>query len=316
MSQRDLLLMTAPIREALDIPYHELGPPSLQPAVALVAGLHGDELNGTFVLARLADFLNGVEAGRFPKLKLLERVLVVPAVNVTGINSRSRSWPFDKTDLNRMFPGNVFGETTQRIACAVLEATRKARYRLDLHSSSLDFEELPQVRLYASTPEERATARLFGLPAVMERSVSPVFTSTLLYSWKYWPGQSFLLQIGHAGNIQLPHCQRVFMALVAFLGRVGVLAGVDLAEEEEEVLYFGKESALKLYADRAGMFVSDRQVGQWVRPGQELGYIYDSFHGNVHTKVTAPAAGIITGIRRGPLLFEGDLLVRLNRKMA
>jgi hypothetical protein len=64
------------------------------------------------------------------------------------------------------------------------------------------------------------------------------------------------------------------------------------------------------------MFVSDRQVGQWVRPGQELGYIYDSFHGNVHTKVTAPAAGIITGIRRGPLLFEGDLLVRLNRKMA
>ena len=61
---RDLLCMTAPVREGFDIPCHEIGPKSSHPAAAFVAGLHGDEINGIFILSRLADFLNSVEAGK------------------------------------------------------------------------------------------------------------------------------------------------------------------------------------------------------------------------------------------------------------
>jgi predicted deacylase len=282
--------------------------------VALVGGLHGDEINGVFILARLADFLNGVETGSYPELRLLKKVLIIPAVNVLGINLRTRTWPFDKTDINRMFPGSTIGETTQRIAYAVLEATKRADYRIDIHTASSDFEELPQVRLHGPSAQERETARLFGLPAVMERSLSPVFTTTLTYSWKVWPGQSFILRVGQAGTVQLEHCQRVFRSLVSFLGRIGVLEGVQLAAEDEEVCFFDKPSGFRVFAEKAGTFVSDRQVGRWVRQGQELGYIYDSFSGNVIEKVVSPVAGLLTGIRRHPLLFEGDLLLRVNRK--
>ncbi|KAA0893345.1 M14 family metallopeptidase [Oryzomonas rubra] len=311
MSSRDLVLMTAPLREDFTIPCHELGPAAGNPAVSFVSGLHGDEINGIYILARLADFLTAVEGGGYPKLRLAQRVLIIPAVNVLGTNTLRRAWPFDQSDQNRMFPGNQMGETTQRIAYTVLEATKKSAYRVDLHSSNLYFEELPQVRLYDPTPEERETAHLFGLSAIMERSVSPVFTTTLMYSWKYWPGQSFLLQIGQAGSIQLPHCQQVFRGLVSFLGRIGVLEGVEVAEADQEALYFTRECSVRIYADRAGMFVSDKSLGGWVSKGQELGYIYDSFNGNVRTRVTAPVAGLLTGIRRQPMLFEGDLLMRI-----
>jgi len=311
---RNLLCMTAPVREGFDIPCHEIGPKAQHPAVALVSGLHGDEINGVFVLSRLADFLNSVEAGKFPDLKLTRRVLIIPAVNVLGINLRTRTWPFDKSDINRMFPGSTIGETTQRIAYAVLEATKRAELRIDLHTASTDFEEVPQVRLHGPTAEERETARLFGLQAVMERSLSPVFTTTLMASWKVWPGQSFVLRVGQGGTVQLDHCQRVFRSMVSFLGRVGVLEGVQMAAEDEEVCYFDKSSAFRVYAEKAGTFVSDRAVGRWVRAGQELGYIYDSFGGNVIEKVVSPVAGLLTGIRRHPLLFEGDLIVRVNRK--
>ena len=54
-------------------------------------------------------------------------MIVIPAVNVLGVNTRSRHWPFDGTDMNRMFPGYDGGETTQRIAAAVLELTLAAR---------------------------------------------------------------------------------------------------------------------------------------------------------------------------------------------
>lgn len=307
--------MTAPVREGFDIPCHEIGPRAAHPAAALVGGLHGDEINGTFILARLADFLNQVEAGRYPELKLVQKVLIIPVINVLGVNLRTRTWPFDNTDINRMFPGSTLGETTQRIAYAVLEATKKAKLRVDIHTSGTDFEELPQVRLYGPSVEERATARLFGLPAVMERSISPVFTTTLMHSWKAWPGQSFVLRVGRAGTVELDHCQRVFRSLVALLGRTGILEGVSIAAEDEEVCHFDKQSAFRLFAEQSGTFVSDRTVGRWIRAGQELGYIYDSINGNVIEKVVSPVAGLLTGIRRHPLLFEGDLLVRVNQKM-
>lgn len=311
---RNLLCMTAPVREGFDIPYHEIGPKSYTPAVAMVAGLHGDELNGIFILSRLADFLNSVEAGKYPELHLQKRVLIIPAVNVLGVNLRSRTWPFDKSDINRMFPGSTTGETTQRIAYAVLEATKRAEYRIDIHTASTDFEEIPQVRLHGPSDAERETAKLFALQAVMERSLSPVFTTTMMSSWKVWPGQSFVLRVGRAGTVQLDHCQRVFRSLVSFLGKIGVIDGVEIAIEDEEVCCFDKPTAFRVYAEKAGTFVSDSHVGRWVRAGQELGYIYDSFAGNVIEKVVAPVAGLLTGIRRHPLLFEGDLILRVNRK--
>ncbi len=312
---RNLLCMTAPVREGFEIPCHEIGPKSSHPALALVAGLHGDEINGVFILSRLADFLNSVEAGNYPDLRLIKRVLIIPAVNVLGVNMRSRTWPFDKSDINRMFPGSTIGETTQRIAYAVLEATKRADYRIDIHTASADFEEVPQVRLHGPSDAERVTARMFGLPAIMERSLSPVFTTTMMSSWKAWPGQSFVLRVGQAGTVQLDHCQRVFRALLSFLGRIGVLEGVRIAVEDEDICHFDKESALRVYAEKAGTFVSDRQVGRWVRAGEELGFIYDSFSGNVIEKVVSPAAGLLTGLRRHPLLFEGDLILRVNRRM-
>jgi predicted deacylase len=311
---RNLLCMTAPVRDGFDIPCHELGPSGSHPAVALVAGLHGDEINGIFILSRLADFLAKVEAGAYPDLQLTRKVLIIPAVNVLGVNQRTRTWPFDKSDINRMFPGSTIGETTQRIAYAVLEATKRAEFRVDIHTAGVDFEELPQVRIYAPSDLEREAALWFGLPAVMERVYSPVFTTTLNHSWKIWPGRSFVLRVGQGGTVQLEHCQRVFRSLVNFLGVTGVLKGVRLALEDEETCWFQKASGHRVHAVKAGTFVSDRPVGRWVAAGQELGYIYDSFSGNVIEKVVAPVSGLLTGIRRHPLLFEGDLILRVNRK--
>jgi predicted deacylase len=122
-----------------------------------------------------------------------------------------------------MFPGYDAGETTQRIAHAVQEVTWPAHYRVDLHSASLDFEELPQVRLHDPTEDERATARWFGLPAVIERPANTIFTATIGHAWKAYGGTSFVLRAGYAGTLQLPHCERLFRALVVFLQRTGIL---------------------------------------------------------------------------------------------
>jgi predicted deacylase len=311
-----LLRMTAPLRENFDIPYHDIGPRDAQPRLALVAGIHGDEVNGVFVLSRLAAFLRGVANQEHPGQALQRRVIIVPAVNVLGLNLRSRRWPFDGTDINRMFPGYDAGETTQRIARAVLELTRAAHYRVDIHSSNLDFEEVPQVRLYEPNDGERETARCFGLAAIIERPMNRIFTSTLGHAWRDCGGENFVIQVGQAGVLQPWHCERLFRALVGFLTRTEVLQGTPLADEDEDTHYFGVHHTLPLISPHAGLFVSRHPVGRWLQAGEVIGQVYDGFEGELQHEITTPVAGMLSGIRRQPLLFEGDLIARIQSRLA
>lgn len=311
MTTPTLLHMTAPSREDFDIPYHDLGPATEAPRVALVAGLHGDELNGVFVLSRLASFLRRIAEGSRPGSELRGRVIVIPAVNVLGVNVRQRNWPFDGTDVNRMFPGYAGGETTQRIADAVLRLTLAARWRIDLHSSNADFEEVPQVRLYQPSDEEREAARWLGLPAIVERPESATFSATLVSAWRTQGGRGLAIQAGHAGSLQSGHCERLFRALLDFLEAEGVLYGVRLAESEDAIHHFGPRQAFPVISEHAGWFVSRLKVGQWLRAGDRVGYVYDGFSGEQRAEAKTPVAGLLSGIRRQPLLCEGDLLARI-----
>jgi len=310
MSVSTLLEGRSPLGEQRDIPYHDLGPRGEEPRVALLAGLHGNELNGVFVLARLANFLAGLEAERGSR-RLLRRVVIVPAANVLGLIARSRSWPFDRVDVNRVFPGDPTGDMPERIAHAIVSLTGRAYYRVDIHSSNLDIEELPQVRLYDPSDDERASACLFGLSAVIERPVDEVVRTTLGHAWREGGGESFVMQAGLAGGLQAQHCQSVFQALVAFLVRCGVLEGVTLAEETD-LHYFGLNQSFSLVSEDTGFFVSQRQVGQWLRAGDAIGEVYDGFSGELRASLRAPVPGLISALRRQPLVCEGDLVARLQ----
>jgi predicted deacylase len=311
VNARALLRMTAPTREDFEIPYHEIGPAGAPLRLALVSGLHGNELNGVFVLARLANFLQQIAAGEREETEVLGRVRIVPAANVLGLNTRSRLWPFDGTDLNRMFPGCDAGETSQRIAHAVLEATAPAEWRIDIHSSNAEFEELPQVRLYDPSEEERRVARWLGLPAVIERTVTPAASATLASAWKQRGGRSLVIQAGQAGSLQQEHCERLFRGLIDLLEALGVVLGLRLAEPENDVHFFGARQIFPLIAEHAGWFVSRLEVGQWLQAGDLVGYVYDGFEGRLRAELRCPVSGLLAGLRRQALLCEGDLVARV-----
>jgi uncharacterized protein len=315
MTRRVLLHMTAPLREDFDISYHDIGEELGPPHIALVAGLYGNELNGVFVLSRLAAFLQEVATDQQAGIQLRQRAIIIPAVNILGLNTLKRHWPFDNTDINRMFPGYDAGETTQRIAHAVLEVTSPAHYRIDLRSAPLDFEELPQVRLYDPTDDERDMARLFGLPAVIERPTDMISTVTIGHAWKSYGGTNFVLRAGYAGNLQLPHCERLFHALVVFLQRTGIVEGKPASDEsEEDVHYFGVEQTARIVAETAGLFISHLEVGRWLQAGDLIGHVFDGFDGQLRAEVRTPTSGLLSGIRRQPLLFEGDLIARMQTR--
>ena len=168
-----------------------------------------------------------------------------------------------------MFPGYDGGETTQRIAAALLELTTPARWRIDIHCSNVDFEELPQVRLY--DPDRRgARGGALARPARPSSSgpLTPTYQATLANAWRERGGGALVIQAGYAGSMQPQHCERLFRALVDFLERAGLLLGVRLAEPEEDVHHFGPRHSFPIISEHAGWFVSRLEVGQWLQAGE------------------------------------------------
>ena len=171
------------------------------------------------------------------------------------------------------------------------------------------------MRLYDPNEHERDLSRLFGLPAVIERRTNSVFTTTIGHAWKTYGGANFVLRAGYAGNLQLSHCERLFQALVAFLQRTGMLLGPPVSQEpEEDVHYFTVGQTTRLVADLAGLFISNLEVGRWVQAGDRIGHVYDGFDGEQRAEIKTPVSGLLSGIRRQPLLFEGDLIARIQTR--
>lgn len=312
MSESGKPQFQTPLGARRGLAHHDFGPRDRDPTVALVAGLHGNELNGVFVLSRLAAFLAAVANGERPGQRLRERVMVLPAANVMGLNTRSRNCLFNNEDLNRQFPGAASGDLSARVAHATLQLTQRAYYRIDIHNSNLDIEELPQVRLYEPNDDERASACLFGLAAVVERPISPDYKTTLAHAWRQRGGENFVLQAGRAGDLQMSHCDVLFRALIGFLDQTGVLEGGHMRADETDLHYFGLDQTFSLISEHAGFFVSHRRVGPWLQAGDLVGEVYDGFTGEPRAEVRAPISGLLSALRRQPLLCEGDLLARIQ----
>ncbi|MFB6354442.1 MAG: succinylglutamate desuccinylase/aspartoacylase family protein, partial [Halobacteriales archaeon] len=94
----------------------------------LQAASDGDELNGVGVVNRVVPQLDPDE--------LAGTVLVVGIVNLHGFQQASHRNPIDDTKLNRVYPGDPDGSTSERIAAATFDVVQRADLALDLHQGS------------------------------------------------------------------------------------------------------------------------------------------------------------------------------------
>src|SRR5688572_2887943 len=90
-----------PTRTNIEIPVHVYRSETPGPVVLLLAGMHGDELNGIEIIRKLIsqNHLKNLNWGS---------VIAIPVINIISFISGSRTLP-DGRDLNRCFPGSVSG---------------------------------------------------------------------------------------------------------------------------------------------------------------------------------------------------------------
>ena len=88
----------------------------------------GDELNGLGVVRRVVPRIDPTE--------LSGAVLVVGIVNYFAFQVGEHRNPIDDRKMNRGYPGDADGTTSERIAHATFQAAKRADFAIDLHQGS------------------------------------------------------------------------------------------------------------------------------------------------------------------------------------
>ena len=274
------------------------------PRIAVVTGVHGDELEGQYVAFRLGQLL---EAHRD---LLYGTVDVYPAINPLGINCIQRGVPMFDLDLNRTFPGNPDGDLTETLAAAVMADIAGARAAVDIHASNIFLREMPQVRINERSAETLLPlAPLLNVDFVWVHASATVLESTLAYSLNERGTPTLVVETGVGMRITRAYGERLVQGVLRLAAHFGMWGGEAEASPAPVVSHDGAVSYLN--AEAGGVFLPEAGHGTHVEAGQAIGVVADASEGTVVQRVVAPTSGLLFTLREYPVVYPGSLLARI-----
>lgn len=282
------------------------------PRVAVVAGIHGDELAGMYLCQRLAAWLEGL-LDRDPSA-VPGRIEVYPTANSLAIGALSREVPALQVDLNRCFPGDASGPMSHRLAGALLGAVAGAALVVDVHASNRFLRELPQVRVQKDLANTHlALARAMNLDLVWLQGTTPGNTLRQALGECHVPCLS--VEMGIALRLEAGFVRQAMLGILCAMRQLGVLK-VDLPDPPVRSIVADDANIHYLNAPAGGLFEPRVEHGAWVAPGEVIGHVLSPYQGRPLADVRAPCAGRLFTLRELPLVETGSLLARVVDKDA
>lgn len=274
------------------------------PRIAVVTGIHGDELEGQYVAFELAQRLNA-NLGN-----LHGTVDIYPAVNPLGINSIQRGMPLFDLDLNRTFPGNANGPMAETMTAAVIDDIRGADVCIDIHASNIFLREMPQVRINELSAEQLLPlAPLLNVDFVWVHASATVLESTLAYSLNSVGTPTLVVEAGVGMRITEEYGRRLTDGILRLAAHLGAWSGDFYSAPDPIVSNDGYVSYLN--AEHAGIFLPKAPHGTVLHEGEPVGVIADPLTGQVVEEVRCPRAGLLFTLREYPIVYPGSLLARI-----
>jgi predicted deacylase len=281
------------------------------PRLAVVSGIHGDELEGLYVCHRLAAFFEALEKTR-PEA-LLGSVELYPALNPLGLDTLTRAVPIYGVDLNRNFPGDREGLLPHRIAAAAMRALAGAALAVDIHASNVYLREIPQVRIARAFADKLVPlAREMNLDLIWVHEASTVLQHTIAHSLNASGVPCLVVEMGVGMRVTPVFAEQVAIGILHAARTLGVLAGdLPLEPASHAPLVAHDGNVHYLNAEVSGLFVPNAAHWMAVGRGQRLGRILSPLGGAALAEVRSPVEGILFTLREYPLVYEGSLLARI-----
>lgn len=277
----------------------------------IIGSLRGDEIQQLYMCGILVKTLTHLE--KKGCIAHDREVLIIPSINSYSANLGKRFWCLDNTDINRMFPGDPDGETTQRIAAGVFREIQQYKYGVQFASFYMPGGFIPHVRMMKTCKENTSLANLFGLPYVVLRTPTAADKTTLNYNWQFSGTAAFSVYTNATESLDEESAGQGASAVLRFLSRMGIIkykchGGYMGAIIDEDEMMNVKSGA-------AGIYRSLRQVGDEVEYGEPLAEVIHPYEGTVIGEITAPSDGILFFAHKKPLITENAIAFRLIKRL-
>ena len=266
------------------------------PVLALMAGMHGDEINGMEIVRRIIDGkLNQPNRGT---------VVCIPIINVYGFLNFSRDVP-DGKDVNRSFPGSKSGSLASRVAYHVThDIIPSIDYGIDFHTGGAMRTNYPQVRATLSDAKNLELANAFAAPFTLDAPFRP----NSLRKEASKKGKNIIVyEAGESLRFDQQAIEEGIAGTLRLMKHLNMNEWAPEPKEENRIIW----SSSWIRTKHAGLFQSAVNSGDLVHKGQWVGTITDPF-GEFKEQVIAKETGYVIGLNNIPVVNAGDALFHIG----
>lgn len=270
------------------------------PTLLLMAGLHGDEINGMEIIRRI------IRKGWNKPNK--GTVICIPVFNIFGFLNVRRELP-DGRDLNRSFPGSNSGSLASQFAYHFMkEIAPVVDLVIDFHTGSAQRSNFSQIRCVFSDQESLKLAKIFNPPFIIHSSY---IAKSVREAMNKRGKKILLFEGGKTNSID---------EIIVFEGMEGVKRMLEhlqmrsfKADKSEREPIFIKDSRW-IRAMNSGVLVVLIENGVLVEKGDVLGVITDPF-GKIERKIKASLDGYVFCVNEAPVVNKGDAIFHIGAEI-
>ncbi len=271
------------------------------PTVLLMAGLHGDEINGIEIIRRLIrKGFNKPQVGT---------IICLPVFNIFGFLNIKRELP-DGRDLNRSFPGTESGSLAAQFAYHFMkEIAPHVDYVIDFHTGAAQRNNFPQIRCVMEDNESLELAKIFNPPFILNSSY---ISKTIRESINKKGKKMLLFEGGKTNSIEEMIVEEGINGVKRFLSHLGMRQfKIDISKDRNPV-YLTESKWMR--SPNSGMFQATVKNGANVKKGEVIGIVTDPY-GNFEKKVKASATGYIICLNESPVVYKGDAIFHIGTEL-
>lgn len=270
------------------------------PTVLLMAGLHGDEINGVEIIRRfLRKGFNKPDVGT---------IICLPVFNIFGFLNLKRELP-DGRDLNRSFPGSQSGSLAAQFAYHFMkEIAPHIDYVVDFHTGSAMRNNYPQIRCVMKDEESLELAKIFNPPFILNSSL---ISKTIREGMHKKKIKMLLYEGGKTNNIEELVVEEGLNGVKRLLSHLGMRTfKIDISKDRTPVIL--TESKWQR-SPNSGMFQAIVKNGEKISKGEVIGMVTDPY-GNFERKVKASSSGYVICLNESPLVYKGDAIFHIGKE--
>lgn len=298
MKKDILFTVSSYFRDDMNIMAYRFG--KGEKSCAVLGALRGDEVQQLYVCARLVAYLREVE--KDGGIQPGKSVMVVPTANGFAMNAETRLWAPENMDINRRFPGDAAGATTERIAGALMDRLKAYRYGVQLTSFYQAGSFIPHVRVMDTGRQNPELGCEFGLPYVYVRVPRSYDQTTLNYNWQLCGTQAYSLYAGKTKQIDENAAEQTLRAIIRFLNSRGVIRSEIPPAHPTSIIT--NDDMIAVSATSAGLLRRVKFAGAHVRRGEQLAFIINPLDGSVREVLKTPVTGVLFFVQDGTFIAE------------